>query len=234
MTRARRPWWFIGLGVLAVSLLVGLGVWQLQRLQWKTAMIERVEAGLVAPPSAAPGPDLWTDVTFDTAEYRRVEVKGQYLPSDDTLVKAVTSRGSGFWVMTPFETDDGWRLFVNRGFVPDDRTSVADRAKPGGQQTVTGLLRLTQPGGAFLRDNDPAGNRWFSRDTVAMADALGLGQVAPYFIDVDASGNAMPIGGLTVVTFPNNHLGYAFTWFGLAAVFAFLLYRVTRPEETKH
>lgn len=234
MTRARRPWWFIGLGVLPVSLLVSLGVWQLQRLQWKTALIERVEAGVVAPPSAAPRPDLWTGVTFNTAEYRRVEVQGQYLPSHDTLVKAVTSRGSGFWVMTPFQTDDGWRLFINRGFVPDDQTSAADRPKPEGQQTVTGLLRLTQPGGAFLRDNDPTGNRWFSRDTVAMADALRLGQVAPYFIDVDASGDAMPIGGLTVVTFPNNHLGYAITWIGLAAVFAFLLYRATRPEETKH
>ncbi len=149
-------------------------------------------------------------------------------------MKAVTSRGSGFWVMSPFQTDDGWRLFISRGFVPDDRTSAADRPKPEGEQAITGLLRLTQPGGAFLRDNDPAGNRWFSRDTVAMADALRLGQVAPYFIDVDASGDAMPIGGLTVVTFPNNHLGYAFTWFGLAAGFAFLLYRATRPEETKH
>ena len=230
MTRARRPWWFIGLGVLAVSLLVGLGVWQLQRLQWKTALIERVEVGLVAPPSAAPGPDLWTAVTFDTAEYRRVEVKGQYLPSDDTLVKAVTSRGSGFWVMSPFETDDGWRLFVNRGFVPDDRTADSDRPKPEVEQTVTGLLRLTQPGGAFLRDNDPTGNRWFSRDTVAMADALGLGQVAPYFIDADASSDGLPIGGLTVVSFPNKHFGYALTWFGLAAVFAYLLYRATRPD----
>jgi surfeit locus 1 family protein len=230
MTRTRRPWWFIGLGVLVIGLLVGLGVWQVQRLQWKTALIERVEAGLTAPPSTAPGPDLWGGLTFDTAEYRRVEVRGQYLPSDDTLVKAVTSRGSGFWVMSPFETDDGWRLFINRGFVPDDRTSAADRPKPEGEQTVTGLLRLTQPAGAFLRDNDPTANRWFSRDTVAMAEAIGLREVAPYFIDADASGDGLPIGGLTVVSFPNKHFGYALTWFGLAAVFAYLLYRATRPD----
>lgn len=234
MTRARRPWWFIGLGVLAVSLLVGLGVWQLQRLQWKTALIERVEAGLVAPPVSAPGPDAWAQVTFDTSEYRRVEVRGRYLPADDLLVKAVTARGSGFWVMSPFETDNGWRLFINRGFVPDNRTSVADRPIPEGEQTVTGLLRLTQPGGAFLRDNNPEAGRWFSRDTAAMAQSLGLGQVAPYFIDIDAKGDGLPIGGLTVVSFPNKHFGYAMTWFSLAAVFAFLLYRATRPEETKH
>lgn len=230
MTQARRPWWFIVAGVLAVSLLVSLGVWQLQRLQWKTALIERVEAGLVAPPVSAPGPDAWAQVTFDTSEYRRVEVRGRYLPADDLLVKAVTSRGSGFWVMTPFETDDGWRLFINRGFVPDDRTSVTDRPRPEGEQRVSGLLRLTQPGGAFLRDNDPTANRWFSRDTVAMAEALGLGEVASYFIDADASGDGMPVGGLTVVSFPNKHFGYAMTWFGLAAVLAYLLYRATRPE----
>jgi len=230
MTVARRPWWLLGLGVLAIGLLVGLGVWQLQRLQWKTALIERVEAGLVAPPVSAPGPDAWGEVTFDTSEYRRIEVRGRYLPADDLLVKAVTARGSGFWVMTPFETDDGWRLFINRGFVPDDRTSVANRPRPEGEQRVSGLLRITQPGGAFLRDNDPAANRWFSRDTVAMAEALGLGEVAPYFIDADPSGDAMPVGGLTVVSFPNKHFGYAMTWFGLAAVFAYLLYRATRPD----
>ncbi len=230
MTKARRPWWFIGLGVLAIGLLVGLGVWQLQRLQWKTALIERVEAGLVAPPVSAPAPDAWAQVTFDTSEYRRIEVRGRYLPVDDLLVKAVTSRGSGFWVMTPFETDDGWRLFINRGFVPDDRTSVADRPRPEGEQRVTGLLRITQPGGAFLRDNDPAANRWFSRDTVAMSQSLGLGEVAPYFVDADEQGDDLPVGGLTVVSFPNKHFGYAMTWFGLAAVFTYLLYRATRPD----
>lgn len=231
MTEARRPWWFIGLGVLAISLLVGLGVWQLQRLQWKTALIERVEAGLVAPPVYAPGPSDWQNVTFDTAEYRRVEVTGRYLPGEDILVKAVTERGSGFWVMSPFETREGWRLFVNRGFVPDDLRSPEDRPRPDGDQQVIGLLRLTQPGGAFLRDNDPAANRWFSRDTAAMAETLGTGAVAPYFIDADASGDSLPIGGLTVVSFPNKHFGYALTWFGLAALFSYLLYRATRPDD---
>lgn len=232
MTRAGRPWWIIGLGTLAIALLLGLGVWQLQRLQWKTALIERVEAGLLAPPVSAPGPDDWAAVSFDTAEYRRVEVQGRYLPGDDILVKAVTARGSGFWVMSPFETLEGWRLFVNRGFVPDDRTSPADRPRPAGEPEVTGLLRLTQPGGAFLRDNDPANGRWFSRDTFAMAGTLGLGEVAPYFIDSDERGDALPIGGLTVVSFPNKHFGYAMTWFGLAAVFAYLLYRATKPGES--
>ena len=232
MTQAGRPRWIIGFGTLAIALLLSLGVWQLQRLQWKTALIERVEAGLLAPPVSAPGPADWATVSFD-AEYRRVEVQGRYLPGDDILVKAVTARGSGFWVMSAFETAEGWRLFINRGFVPDDRKSPADRPRPDGEQDVTGLLRLTQPGGAFLRDNDPVDGRWFSRDTLAMAETLKLGGVAPYFIDADASGNGLPVGGLTVVSFPNRHFGYAMTWFGLAGVFAYLLYRATRLDDAQ-
>ncbi|QLF71278.1 SURF1 family protein [Peteryoungia desertarenae] len=219
--------------MLIILLLLGLGVWQLQRLAWKTALIERVEAGLAAVPVNAPGPQDWERLSFDTAEYRRITVSGRYLPTGDFLVKAVTARGPGFWVLSPFETDDGWRLFINRGFVPDDRQAPEDRPIPLDRQEVTGLLRLTQPGGAFLRDNDPQANRWFSRDTAAMAGAADIAPVAPYFIDVEAepgrqAGETLPVPGLTIVAFSNRHLGYAFTWFALAAVFALLLVQANR------
>lgn len=236
MSAGTRKWLLLGPGLLAVVLLAGLGVWQVQRLAWKNALIARVEAGLAAQPVAAPGPEAWPEVTFDTAEYRRITVHGHYLPQTDILVKAVTVRGSGFWVMAPFETQDGWRLFVNRGFVPQERQipagqipagqALAEWPRPDGSVEVSGLLRLTQPDGAFLRSNDPAGGRWFSRDTAAMAQSLGLDEVAPYFLDADASSEAdsLPIGGLTVVSFPNNHLQYALTWFALSGGLAFLLF----------
>ncbi|SIR45026.1 surfeit locus 1 family protein [Rhizobium sp. RU20A] len=228
--RARRKGLLFGVGSLVVLMLFGLGVWQVQRLAWKNALIARVEAGLSAAPVPAPGPAAWPALSFDTDEYRRVTATGRYLPVPDILVQAVTVRGSGFWVLAPFETDDGFRLFVNRGFVPSDRRAPADRPLPEGEQTVRGLLRLTQPNGAFLRSNDPADRRWFSRDTAAMGAALGIGAVAPYFIDADKAvdGGQLPIGGLTVVSFPNNHLGYAITWFALSGGLAFLLLRVRR------
>jgi surfeit locus 1 family protein len=114
-------------------------------------------------------------------------------------------------------------VLVNRGFVPADRAESESRAaEAAGGTTLTGLLRVTEPGGAFLRHNDPAANRWYSRDVAAIAAARGIQNVAPYFIDADRSADptALPVGGLTIIAFPNNHLLYALTWFGLAAMLA--------------
>ncbi len=207
-------------GALAVFLaLVALGVWQVQRLAWKTDLIARVEARLAESPVPAPGPAAWAALEARDAEYRRVTVTGRYRADSDTLVKAVTARGPGFWVMTPLQTPQGWTVLVNRGFVAD--AARDDRPLPQGEVAVTGLLRMSQPGGAFLRGNDPAAGRWYSRDTAAIAMAQGLGAVAPWFLDADARGDgAQPIGGLTVVRFRNSHLGYALTWFSLAALWA--------------
>lgn len=208
------------LAVFAV--LCGLGIWQVQRLAWKTQLIATVEARLAAPPVAAPGPEAWPALTGADAEYRRVTVSGRYRPDSDTLVKAVTARGPGFWVMTPLLTDQGWTVLVNRGFVPDTAREAGKRDLPSGPVAVPGLLRMSQPDGAFLRANDPAAGRWFSRDTAAIAAHGDLGPVAPYFIDAAAGPdpNALPVGGLTVVSFRNSHLVYLLTWFGLAALWA--------------
>lgn len=197
-----------------------LGVWQVQRLGWKRDLIARVEARVHAPPVAAPAPDRWTHVAGE--EYRRVRVTGRFLPGRDTLVQAVTERGGGFWVMTPLGTDAGFTVLVNRGFVPADRRDPADRRLPEGAVTVTGLLRLSEPGGGFLRANDPRGDRWFSRDVAAIAAARNLNGTAPYFIDADGTPNSggFPVGGLTVIRFTNNHLAYALTWFALALMLA--------------
>lgn len=211
---------------LALLLLSGvfcaLGVWQVQRLAWKSDLMARVDARIAAPPVPAPGPAHWPDLTPATAEYLRVRATGHYLNDAETLVQAVSVHGAGYWVLTPFRTDAGFTVLVNRGFVPHDNRARAGRAagEVAGETSVTGLLRLSEPNGGFLRANDPTADRWYSRDVPAIAQARGLGPVAPYFIDADATPNAggLPIGGLTVVNFPNNHLGYALTWFAMAAM----------------
>ena len=177
MTAHRRPVALLVAAGAVFLVLMALGVWQVQRLGWKTDLIARVDARVAADPVPAPGPADWAGLTADSAEYRRVTVEGEYAPGGDVLVQAVTERGPGFWVMTPLETRQGWHLLVNRGFVATDRRD--DRPLPAGPQTVTGLLRLSQPGGAFLRANDPAAGRWYSRDTQAIAPTLGLPEVAP-------------------------------------------------------
>ena len=148
-----------------------------------------------------------------------VQASGSLLHGRATLVQAVTELGPGFWVLTPLRTEAGWTVLVNRGFVPPGHAAGEDGA-PSGQVAITGLLRLSEPGGAFLRSNDPAHGRWFSRDVPAIAAARGLGEAAPYFIDADATPNpgGYPAGGLTVVSFHNSHLIYAVTWFGLAVL----------------
>lgn len=226
MTPARRPAAVLVAAGIVFLVLMALGIWQIQRLGWKTDLIARVDARVAAAPVAAPGPAQWGKLTGDGDEYRRVSVVGRYVPDSDVLVQAVTDRGPGFWVMTPLLTDGGWPVLVNRGFVARD--SRDDRPLPQGSQTVAGLLRMSQPGGAFLRANDPGANRWYSRDTLAIAAALGLPPVAPYFIDADRAGNGQPIGGLTVIAFRNNHLSYALTWFAMAGLLAVLTARALR------
>ncbi|VDS08518.1 SURF1 family protein [Paracoccus haematequi] len=227
MTARRRPVAVLVAAGIVFVILLGLGVWQVQRLAWKTDLIARVDARVAAAPVAAPGPAEWDALTEENAEYRRVTVAGDYRPDSDVLVQAVTERGPGFWVMTPLRTQDGWTVLVNRGFVAADRRD--DRPLPAGAQTVTGLLRLSQPGGAFLRANDPRAGRWYSRDTQAIAATLGLPRAAPYFIDADrAGGGQQPVGGMTVIAFRNNHLSYALTWFAMAGLLAFLTLRVLR------
>lgn len=223
---------------------VALGTWQVHRLQWKRALIERVEQRVHAVPVPAPGRDRWPHITAESDEYRHVQVAGTFLHERSTLVQAATRLGSGFWLITPLRDAAGKVVLVNRGFVS---AQAADRIRQrlqaghtdgeaandgniGKKVIVTGLLRITEPGGGFLRKNDPGQDKWHSRDVRAIAAARGLDDVAPYFIDADAASSEQvqsaagssdePVGGLTVISFPNNHLIYALTWYGLALMVA--------------
>lgn len=195
-----------------------MGVWQVERLAWKRDLIARVEARLAAPPAPLPPFDRWTPGDA----YTRVSATGVFLHDRETAVQAVTERGPGWWVITPLRTDRGMVL-VNRGFAPNELKTPTSR--PAGQATgtvqVTGLLRASEPGGAFLRRNAPQAGRWYSRDVPAIARAQGLRPpIAPFFIDADATPNpgGYPVGGLTVVRFRDSHLAYALTWFGLCGL----------------
>ncbi|WP_082109238.1 SURF1 family cytochrome oxidase biogenesis protein [Azospirillum thiophilum] len=236
--KGARPVWALALfGLLALAGIAGLtalGVWQLERRAWKLDLIDRVEARIHAAPVPAPGPEEWPAVSTSSDEYRRVTATGRFLHDREALVQAVSDLGGGFWVLTPLVTDRGFTVLVNRGFVPPEKRDPARRAagQPQGDVTVTGLLRLTEPKGGFLRSNDPAAGRWYSRDVAAIAAANGLERAAPYFIDADSARNpgGFPVGGLTVVSFPNSHLGYALTWFALDLMLIAAVLFVVRSE----
>jgi surfeit locus 1 family protein len=216
---------------------VALGIWQVERRAWKHALIDAVETRSTAAPVAAPAPGV--AVSADADAYRRVRVTGRFLHDRETLVRAVSDLGSGYWVVTPLDTGR-FTVMVNRGFVLPDRRDPARRAAGNGtgEVTVTGLLRVTEPGGGFLRSNDAATDNWYSRDVAAIVAARGITNAALYFIDADAAPNpgGWPKGGLTVLRFSDNHLGYALTWFALALlslVGIWLVLRKSSPAPNK-
>ncbi len=225
---------FCGLLLALAVVFVTLGSWQVQRLFWKIDLIARVEARIHAKPVAVPSRTEWNGLSAEKDEYRRVTATGEFMHNHQVLVQAVTELGPGFWVITPMFLPHRTIVMINRGFVPGDRRAAAahiahDRIPVA---NVTGLLRMPEPGGAFLRDNDPAAGRWYSRDVAAIADAQGLHNVAPYFVDADATPNrgGLPIGGLTVVSFRNSHLAYAATWYLLAIMCGGGIYVIRRQR----
>src|SRR5487761_1028075 len=203
----------------AVLLLLGLGIWQVQRLHWKEGLIaERRAATSPAPVPLPRGSAVTPDM-----EFRHVFARGVFLNDKEILVYASPRIGkSGFDVLTPLVETDGRIVFVNRGFVPVGLRNPAARAagEIAGPVRIAGLLRLPPRGRPnwFVPDNDPGRNRWFWIDLPKMAAADGLKRVAPYYVDADARPNpgGWPLGGLTRVRLPNNHLQYALTWFSLA------------------
>jgi surfeit locus 1 family protein len=213
------------LTVAAIVMFMALGIWQVQRLAWKTDLIARVSARVNAPAVAAPGATDWPRVEKADNEYRHVILRGRFLHDAEAQVYTVSDYGPGYWVMTPLQRDDGTVVYVNRGFVPTDKRAPAMRseAQPQGEVIVTGLLRMPEVKGWLLSQaNDPEHDAWYRRDVAAMAQARHIGTVAPYFVDADNSPNpgGWPKGGLTVVKFPNSHLMYAITWFSMAVMLA--------------
>jgi surfeit locus 1 family protein len=222
----------------AVVVCAGLGVWQLERLQWKRALIAQREAALAAAPVAPPR----TLAEAAAQEFRRVTAEGEFLHNGEILrIAPGPTGGSGFDVLTPLREANGRVIFVERGFVPADLQDPAKRAagEIAGKIRVTGLVRLAphQKPSWFLPDNRPERNFWFWIDLPAMAAADGLSDVAPFYIAADMTPNpgGWPKAWDTAQPLPNNHLQYAITWFALAlaALVTYLLSQSRAREQPR-
>jgi surfeit locus 1 family protein len=230
MTKANlRPLLVPGLMTLVgVAILVTLGVWQMERLHWKEALLARIDARIHAPPSPLPPESDWANWSADADEYGHVKLAGTFLHNKEILVHMNAPRDRngdvklGYAVITPLRLDNGAVVLINRGFVPTQMNKLAAGGfeRPFGMTDVTGLMRASQERGWFVPPNEPARGEWFSRNIDEIAAAKNLTRVAPFIVDADVNPDAAakwPRGGLTVVSFPNNHFEYALTWFGLAA-----------------
>jgi surfeit locus 1 family protein len=214
-----------------LALLIGLGIWQLQRLQWKLGLIAQVSANLTAPPvnldrALALGP---------AAQYHRVALQGRFDNAKEAYIYGIGPEGAPvFHVIVPFTTDDGRVLLVDRGIVPRDMKNPATRPESvrNGEAKVVGVWRTPQSGGAFTPAPDLAKRIWFAHDLAAIARTDRITLAAPVIVEADATPNpgGWPRGGQTVVNFRNEHLQYAITWFLMAAglLGVYLAYHVSR------
>lgn len=224
MTRVR----FVALTiavVIATAMLLALGAWQMQRLHWKRDLIARFEARAAAEPVALKAAlNMFTGST-DDARFLRVHATGRYDHERELHLYALRKGEPGWHIVTPLQTADGQRVLVIRGFVPDRLKEPRTRAEgaPEGNVEVTGQVRYGETAGTFTPDNDPSANRWFWRDLTAMQQAAGAGQgtfMLPFFVELEAPDHAArwpEPHPFTAARLHNRHLGYAITWFGLAA-----------------
>lgn len=239
-------------GIALFISFLSLGTWQVQRRAWKLDLIERIDQRVHTAPVAVPAVADWSQVRKESHEYLPVTASGHWLEGRSVLTQAVSELGAGFWLLTSLQQADGSQVLVNRGFVPTaERKAFADRiaaaasaVAPGSSDAsdtaadtvvVTGLLRLSEPKGGFMRENAAAEDRWHSRDVAAIAAAKGLTQAAPFFIDQGLPGqpvadNVWPRPGMTVIQFSNTHAVYALTWYGLALMVLLAAWLVLRHE----
>jgi cytochrome oxidase assembly protein ShyY1 len=242
--RRRRSW--LGLlvpALVAFAVLVALGVWQLQRKTWKETLIETLTHRLGAPPAALPAPAAWPGLDPGNDEFHRVRFDAVFDHAHEARVYGVASAlrsdasGPGYWVFTPARLRGGGIVFVNRGFVPEGRQDPKSRAagQIAGETQIVGAMRWPEAPGWLTPRADPGRKLWFARDHVAIADAEGLGAVAPFYVEQEAP---VPPGGLPhpaplQVRLRNEHLQYAITWFGLALVLVVVFAAWARTFRTK-
>jgi surfeit locus 1 family protein len=214
------------MALAGVAILIGLGVWQLDRRVWKENLITTINARLGRAPEDLPPRASWPQLREDREEFRRVAFPAEFLDGEEALVYSAGSplrpdvKGPGYWVFAPARLAGGSIILVNRGFVPVDRKDPATRAEgaPRGIVDVVGVMRWPETRGSFTPADDPKNNVWFLRDSNSIATSKKWTTAAPFYVDQEAPvpAGGWPKPGKLEAHLPDNHLQYAITWFGLA------------------
>ncbi len=215
--------WPTALSVAGLAVLIGLGTWQLQRKQWKDQLIAKIAARIAASPvPLSQAQQTW--LAGGDIDYLHVTARGRLHHDKERYLYAPAKSGLGWHVYTPLEWAPSQVVWINRGFVPDERKDPASRREGQlpGEVEVTGLVRVPHGTGLFTPANDVARNLWYWPDPTAMhasAFADTAVRALAFTVDVDARPEppgGLPRGGVTRLDLPNRHLEYALTWYGLA------------------
>lgn len=227
--------------LIGIGILVGLGVWQLQRKAWKENLIATLNSQLAKPPIDLPPRTQWSNLKPQSDEYRRVTFLAEFLPGQEALVYTAGSafrpdvQGAGYWVFAPARLAGGSIVIINRGFVPLEKKNAASGGLPHGLVDIVGVMRWPEKITSFTPAADVKGNVWYARNTESIAAAKGWPDHAPFYIEMESPvpPGGLPKPGKLVVNLPDNHLQYAITWFGMALVlasfYAVFLVRWRRP-----
>ena len=214
-----------------VAVLAELGVWQLQRRTEKHALIAALTERLAADPSSLPPATEWKNLSPARDEFRRVRFSATFVSKPDAMVYSSGSAvredisGPGTWAFMPVRLSDGGIVVINAGFV---QNTMQDRAQQdravmrlvtGVPVMLTGYLRFPESAGTLTPHEDANKRLWFTRDQRSMAQVLGWGEAAPFYIDLETPvpPSEVPKPGPLQVHLKDDHLQYAITWFGLAA-----------------
>lgn len=227
--------WPTLLAVPALAVLIGLGNWQMDRLAWKQGLLARMEAGMSAPARDLPSPATWPDLVPESETYIRVRATGRFDHAAEAHVYLSSLDGEpGYHVITPLIVAADAAVLVDRGFVPLARKAPGTRpqGQVEGPVTVTGILVEPEAANPFTPDADEAANIRYHRSLADIAAARGLDRVFPLLLEADAgqAPGGWPRGGETRLQLRNPHLGYALTWYGLAAtlVIVWFAFHVSR------
>jgi surfeit locus 1 family protein len=214
------------LAVVCVTILIGLGIWQLDRKVWKENLIATVTSRIAQAPADLPPRANWPRLLQEGNEFSRVTFPAEFLEGQEALVYTAGSpfrpdvKGPGYWVFAPAQLAGGSLVLVNRGFIPLDKKDPATRPQGNlrGSIDIVGAMRWPETRGLFTPADDPKTNVWYLRDLKAIAAEKKWAIAAPFYIDQEGP---VPPGGLPLparidVQLSNNHLQYAVTWFGLA------------------
>jgi len=238
-------WVFVIVMLALTAFFLSLAKWQYDRLHWKEGLIAQAAANMKLPPSPFPSPAEWPKLDTVAFQYRPVTVEGHYLNDQAIRVFVGLSdaargqySGPGYWIMTPFVIDGGGVVFVDRGFVPQNVADqyANDKSAPTGQVALVGVAIDSEDTDPFTPAPDKGKRIDWVRNIDRMSTMLdpALGPVAPVYIDLPAGPRgALPQGGETTVDFPNNHLGYLYTWLGFALTTVLMLAEWVRRQWTR-
>lgn len=208
-------------GLAGAAILISLGLWQLERLEWKRGVLAEIDARIAADPVPLP-----QDPDPDADQYLPVRVAGTF---DEGALRVLVSRkrvGAGYLVISPFATETGRRILVDRGFI---KLEMPLPAAPQQEVTVTGNLHWPDDRNSSTPENDAADNTWFARDIDQMAETLRTEPLLLTARELDPPETAIAPLPVDTTHIPNDHLNYAVTWFSLAAIWlvmtGYYLYR---------